>query len=286
MDEFTRGLFCADHTGCAKCPACLKIKAACHPDILKITPSGKSIKVEDIENVGEWIARKPYEGGYKTVVIPDADSMVDAVQNKLLKAIEEPPEKTVFLLGTISRKNLLPTVLSRCIIVRMQSNDGQAVIRDLQKKFDLSTMGATALARTARLDPYAAAELYKRNYAETRETGIRAVKRLLDAKNRATSVILDLLMKYAENLDDIFLAMECFIRDIIVYKNTGDDALLYNTDKIVDIKEYAGRLPDAKLVRILGALQAAQEKKKICTGILKKLLLENMLFEILEVVLT
>lgn len=285
-NEFIGKLFCESGRVCGKCPGCLKIKAGFHPDLLKIKPSGQSIKVDDVEELGEWIARKSFEGGHKAIIIQNANTMVEAVQNKLLKSMEEPPDRTVFLLGADNRKNILPTVLSRCIIIRMHSGSQEAVVRELKKQFELSTMSAAILARTANFDPYAAAELFRRNYSETREDCLRAVKRLLEAKNRAISVMLDLLMKHAENLDDVFLALECFLRDILIYKNTNNDGLIRNTDKIVDIKSYAVRLPNQKLIRVLQVLQETDEKRKICLGLLKKLLLENMLFEILEVLLT
>jgi DNA polymerase-3 subunit delta' len=285
-DAFIGKLFCESGAGCGTCSGCRKIKAGFHPDLLKITPSGQSIKVEDVEELGEWIARKPFEGGYKAIVIHNAGLMVEAVQNKLLKAMEEPPDRTVFLLGADNRKNILPTVLSRCIIIRMHSGGRDAVVGELKKRFELSTMSAAVLARTVNFDPYAAAELVRRNYPETREDCLRAAKRLLEAKNRAISMILDLLLKHAENLDDVFLALECFLRDILIYKNTNSDGLIRNTDKIIDIKAYAARLSNSKLTRVLQILQQTDEKRKICLGLIKKLLLENMLFEILEVLLT
>ena len=285
-EEFIGSLFCLEHSRCGKCQPCIQIQAGFHPDILRISPSGQSIKVDDIADVAGWIAQKPFEGGYKAVVIPQADCMVEAAQNKLLKAIEEPPEQTVFLLGAASRKNLLPTVLSRCIIIRMRREAGQGLVPDLQRMFNISTLVASMLAKTAGGDVYAASALFARNYPETREVCIRAARRLLEAKNRATSVILDMLLQYTENLDDAFMAMELYIRDIVVYQKTGIASMLYNGDKIVEIKTYAQSLPAYKLVRILGCLQAAHQKYKNCAGILKKLLLESMLFEILEVVLT
>ncbi len=284
-DEFIGRLFCEENALCGKCPGCRKIKAGFHPDLMRITPSGQSIKVEDVEDLGEWISRKPFEGGYKAVVIENANTMVEAVQNKLLKSIEEPPDRTVFLLGADNRKNILPTVLSRCIIIRMHSGSQEAVVSGLKKQYELSTMSAAMLARTANFDPYAAAELVRRNYPDTREDCLRAAKRLLEAKNRAISVILDLLMKHSDNLDDVFLALECFIRDVMIVKNTNNDGFVRNIDRIVDIKAYAARLPNNKLTGVLQVLQETDEKRRICPGLIKKLLLENMLFEILEVLL-
>jgi DNA polymerase-3 subunit delta' len=285
-EAFIGFLFCRQHKFCGQCPACIQIKAGFHPDILRISPSGQSIKVEDIADVGGWIVQKPYEGSYKAVVISQADTMVEAAQNKLLKAIEEPPDRTVFLLGAVNRKNLLPTVLSRCIIIRMRRDTDVDLIQALQQRFDTSTLIASMLAKTAGYDAFAASDLLARKYPETRETCIRAARRLLEARNRATSATLDMLLQHADNLGDVFLAMELYVRDIVVYQKTHSVSLLYNGDKIVEIKNYAQNMPPRKLIRILEKLQAAHEKYRLCTGIFKKLLLESMLFEILEVVLT
>ncbi len=284
-EAFIGSLFCRENTFCGQCPACVQIRAGYHPDILRITPSGQSIKVDDIAEVGGWISQKPYEGEYKAVVIAQADLLVEAAQNKLLKAIEEPPEHTVFLLGAANRKNLLPTVLSRCIMIRMRRDGAEDVARALQQQFDAPTLMASMLAKTAGYDAFAASELYARKYPDTRETCIRAVRRLLEAKNRATSATLDMLLQYTDNLSDVFLAMELYVRDIVVYQKTQNPSLLYNSDKIVEIKNYSQSVSAQTLIRVLERLQAAHQKYKLCTGILKKLLLESMLFEILEVVL-
>jgi len=286
-EEFLGDLFCENGSRCGNCPACKKISAGFHPDILRIDPGERSIKVEDIKESGlmEWISRKPFEGGYKAVVITGADRMVEAAQNKLLKAIEEPPDKTVFLLSARAGKNILPTVLSRCIIIRMRGEDKEEIAEGLRQQLSLSTLSARVLAATAGYDPYTAEELHSRDYFETREAAVRAAKRLLSAKNRASSVILDLLLGCADNLNDLFLALQSYMRDILVYKNTADDRLVINADQILDIRDFANRLSSRKLTLVLCALQEADRKRKLCAGILKKLLLQDMLFEILEVVL-
>jgi DNA polymerase-3 subunit delta' len=286
-ESFLRTLFCEQNSACGQCPACRKIKAGFHPDIFRIESAGKNIKVEAIRDSGlmEWIYRKPFEGGYKAVVISGADRMVEAAQNKLLKAIEEPPDKTVFLLSADAGKNILPTVLSRCIIIRMRTEGCQAAESEIRERLGLSTMSAKVLAAMAGYDPYMAAELHERKFFETREAALRAAKRLLSAKNRASSVILELLMKHADHLDDVFLALQSYVRDILVFKNTADERLVINADQIIDIKDYAGRLSSRKLAQILNIMQETEKKRKLCAGILKKLLLQDMLFEILEVVL-
>lgn len=286
-EEFLRALFCEKGSGCGECPGCRKIKAGFHPDIFRVESSGKTIKVEAVRDSGlmEWIYRKPFEGGYKAVVLSGADRMVEAAQNKLLKAIEEPPDKTVFLLSAQAGKNILPTVLSRCIIIRMRGEAKEAAAEDLKQRLNLTTMSAQVLAATAGYDPYAASELYARKYFETRESAIRAAKRLLSAKNRASSAALDLLLKHADELDDVFLALQSFVRDILVYKSTADERLIVNADQILDIRDLSRRLTSRKLALVLRAMQETDKKRNLCAGILKKLLLHDMLFEILEVVL-
>lgn len=283
-EEFIGALFCHRHTACGQCSPCFRIQSGSHPDILRISTGRKTIQVEDVDSLPAWAALKPFEGAWKAVVIARADTMTETAQNKLLKVIEEPPANTVFLLGAVNGKNLLPTVLSRCIIIRMRKKGDDDLAPLLKERFSVSDATAAVLAKTAGFDPYAAFELYARNYTETRDLCIRAVRRLLESKSRAASVTLDILMQCADRMDDMFLALTLYIRDIVYYGKTADATLLYNSDRIVEIKEHA-RMPAQKLVRILSHLQAAQKKSRQCAGIQKKLLLESMLFEILEVVL-
>ncbi len=101
---------------CLECAGCGKVLQRSHPDMMWVEPGKKSrtIQKEQVEAIEEHIFRTSYEGGWKAVVFLEADRMNDVVANALLKAMEEPPSASMFLLVSSAPDRLLPTVLSRC----------------------------------------------------------------------------------------------------------------------------------------------------------------------------
>lgn len=93
-----------------------------HPDLLYIQ-SGEKLGIKEARNIKEHFFLKPYSAKGKSVIIEDASVMTDEAQNALLKTIEELPKDAVFILGSASEANLLPTILSRCQIIRIENTE-------------------------------------------------------------------------------------------------------------------------------------------------------------------
>lgn len=104
---------------CGQCAACQRISRGVHPDVVLVEPGDSgTIKVEQVRDVIERAGYRPFEGRRRVVVFNDADRLVPAAQNALLKTLEEPPPASVFLLITARPDTLLPTVRSRCPVLR------------------------------------------------------------------------------------------------------------------------------------------------------------------------
>lgn len=71
-------------------------------------------------HINNTVAIKPYQGPYKVYIIPEADIMTVQAQNALLKTIEEPPQYAVFILLTENADVLLPTINSRCVMLKLR----------------------------------------------------------------------------------------------------------------------------------------------------------------------
>jgi DNA polymerase-3 subunit delta' len=100
---------------CGTCAVCTRIARGAHPDVLVVEPGDSgSIKIDQVRDVIERAGYRPFEGHRRVVIIDEADAMVSAAQNALLKVLEEPPSSTVFILLTARPDMLLPTVQSRC----------------------------------------------------------------------------------------------------------------------------------------------------------------------------
>ena len=116
---FAKALNCAE-TGpgdfCDTCIHCRKIDAGVHADVLLIglEEEASEIKIPQIRDVLQMLGLRPFEGTHKVFLIDPADAMNNAAANALLKALEEPPEDSTFILLSANPQALLVTVRSRC----------------------------------------------------------------------------------------------------------------------------------------------------------------------------
>jgi DNA polymerase III subunit delta' len=121
--------------GCGTCSACRMVKAGTHPDVRSIVPEGLSIGVNEMRAVVATSARRPSLGRWQVVVIEDADRLTEGASNALLKAIEEPPERSIFLLCAPSTHpdDVIVTIRSRCRVVGLRIPPAAAVAEVLQR---------------------------------------------------------------------------------------------------------------------------------------------------------
>ena len=115
--------------GCGDCPACHSVRAGAHPDVRSVVPEGLSIGVGEMREVVAMSARRPSMGRWQVVIIEDADRLTEGAANALLKAIEEPPERTVVLLCAPSTHpdDVIVTIRSRCRVVGLRIPPADAI---------------------------------------------------------------------------------------------------------------------------------------------------------------
>lgn len=116
---FAKRLNCLKGTLCESCVSCKKIDRFVHPDVKLIESQGETIKIETLRELQRVLHLKPYEGQWKVVIIDGAEHLTPSSGNSMLKILEEPPVQTVFLLLTPHMERLLPTIISRCHIIRI-----------------------------------------------------------------------------------------------------------------------------------------------------------------------
>ena len=105
---------------CGECDACHKIAHGIHPDVITMEREGASQMIP-IETVRRTIARlglPPHEAAVRVFIVEEAAALAGPSANALLKTLEEPPQRTLFLLCTVAPDGLLPTIRSRCQRVR------------------------------------------------------------------------------------------------------------------------------------------------------------------------
>ena len=136
--RFAQALNCADQRDprpCGTCTHCTRIAREEHPDVIVIEPDRSKarpvIKIEVVRNLIRQVHFKPYEGNRRVIIIDDAETVNEQGSNALLKTLEEPSGETVFVLITAALQSLLPTIRSRCQIVRFAPLDRAHVMAAL-----------------------------------------------------------------------------------------------------------------------------------------------------------
>ncbi len=134
---FAQALICPNQ-GCGACNECQSAATGGHPDVEVIRTEGLSIKVEEIRELLTRVAWAPSMGGWRVVVMEDADRLTESAANALLKAIEEPGTRTIWLLCAPTLHDVLPTIRSRCRHLQLRTPSIEAVTQVLIKRDNIS----------------------------------------------------------------------------------------------------------------------------------------------------
>ena len=145
---FAAALLC-ENGGCGVCPSCRQVRAGTHADLLLVRPEGLSYGVKQTRDLVLRAAGAPAGGRWLVVLFEDADRCTEQAANALLKAIEEPAPRTVWLLCAPSAEDLVTTIRSRCRVVTLRVPPSEAVARVLAERDGIDHDRALAAARAA-----------------------------------------------------------------------------------------------------------------------------------------
>jgi len=135
--------------GCGECQACTTTLAGTHPDLTVVATDKVVITIDEVRDLIMTAARTPSSGRYRVIVVEDADRMAERTTNVLLKAIEEPPPHTVWVLCAPSAQDVLPTIRSRCRGVVLRVPPAQDVADLLVRRDGIDPALALTAARAA-----------------------------------------------------------------------------------------------------------------------------------------
>jgi DNA polymerase-3 subunit delta' len=145
---FAQALICPN-IGCGTCSDCRSAASSGHPDVEIIRTEGLSIKVEEVRELLTRVAWAPSMGGWRVVVMEDADRLTESAANALLKAIEEPGTRTVWLLCAPTLHDVLPTIRSRCRHLQLRTPSLAAVTDVLINRDKIAPVMADFAARVS-----------------------------------------------------------------------------------------------------------------------------------------
>jgi DNA polymerase-3 subunit delta' len=145
---FAAALLCP-YGGCGECRSCRQVRAGTHADLLLVRPEGLSYGVRQTRELVLRAAGAPAGGRWLVVLFEDADRCTEQAANALLKAIEEPAPRTVWLLCAPSAEDLVTTIRSRCRVITLRVPPSEAVAAMLAERDGIEPSRALAAARAA-----------------------------------------------------------------------------------------------------------------------------------------
>ena len=242
------------------CHACKQVLSGNHPDLIHVTHEKPgSIGVDDIrEQINDTIMIRPYSSYYKVYIVDDAEKMTIQAQNALLKTIEEPPSYAVIILLTINEDLFLPTILSRCVQLKLKPLKDSVIQAYLKETMGIPEREAQLYAAFARGNLGKAIKLS--DSEEFKDMYKRLLSMLRNIKNMDISQLLDYSKKLKEEMDiyECLDFMQVWYRDALMFKVTNDANLLIFKDEYSTISDMSRHIGYDGFENILQAIEKAR----------------------------
>lgn len=145
---FAAALVCKDG-GCSKCNDCMSTIIGTHADVELIKTAGLSIKIDEVRELISRASWAPSVANYRVVVMEDADRLTESAANALLKVIEEPGLRTIWLLCAPTLTDVLPTIRSRCRHLSLRTPSTKAIAKLLIERDGIESSTADFVARAS-----------------------------------------------------------------------------------------------------------------------------------------
>ena len=250
---------------CGKCQSCKQAQNGNQPDIIKVThEKPNTISVDDIRTqVNNDIVIKPYSSKYKIYIIPEADLMSAQAQNALLKTIEEPPEYAVIMLLTENAEALLPTIRSRCVMMKLRNIKDQLVKKYLMEQMEIPDYKADVCVAFAQGNMGKAIMLATSEYFNEIKEEVVHLLRNIDEMN--VSELMDAVKKcmtYKMEINDYLDMIAIWYRDVLIYKATKNVDRVVFSDQLRYIKARASKSSYEGIENILDAIEKAKARLK------------------------
>ncbi len=224
---------------CDHCSSCKKIDHGFHPDVLLIEPEGQNIKVDQVRQLQKGLAYRPYEGKRRVCILTAADRMAPNMSNTLLKTLEEPPLHTVIVLLANSSRFILPTILSRCQLIRFNPLPTLMVSKWLTENKGLDEAEAHRLASLSEGSPGKALEIQEEIKEISREELLKDWMGLKSLSPEKIGSWVGSLPTERESLLLILEVAKTLLRDLVMMKTLKKEPNLIHSDLLPVIEPMA-----------------------------------------------
>ncbi len=282
--NFLFKILCEQKNGCKKCVHCQQLEKNIHPDVYFINKKEdkKNIVIEQIRILQEKLIKHSFLGSYKIIIINQAETLSLEAANCLLKSLEEPNPKTIFILIAENIRSLPKTIISRSQILKFLPVATKEIANSLQKQFNLKSEQAFELAKISINKPgLAIAFLQNQNlfneYKKQIQEFINFPQKNLNEKFQFIEKILPIKNEFLENikiLQNILSQLDLIFRDLILIKNSLNTFVVHSFLEN-QLKKLAQKYNENQLIQILKEIKKSKEYLFINAN--PKLVFENLI---------
>lgn len=281
--SFAKALLCKGEGNkpCGRCISCIKFDDANHPDFQLIEAQDRLISVEVLDELLRTINITPLESERRIILIDDSHHMGLNGQNILLKTLEEPPTYINIILITSNPNMLVPTILSRCQIVKFYPVESSRIVALLRKKYNKTWEEANFIAHFTKGSVGRSIQISQStDFEEKRKKVIELIDDLINGDKGNIFAARDLLLDNKDSIEEILDIILYWFRDLAIYKRVGRTELIVNMDSIPLLSNQSylsiDRIDD--IIKRIG-----KARDDILEGVNYQLAIETMLLGMQEV---
>ena len=268
---------------CQECHSCKQALSDNQPDIIKVThEKPNTISVDDIRaQINNDVGIKPYSSPYKVYIMNEAEKMTVQAQNAILKTLEEPPEYAVIILLTTNVNSLLPTILSRCVVLNMKPVADDKVRKYLMEQLEVPDYKAEVCVAFARGNVGKAKALASsEDFENVKSEALSLLKYIQDMELHEITAAIKKISDYKLEVNDYLDIMAIWYRDVLLFKATRDGNHLVFREEIQAIRRVAQRSSYEGIESVINALEKA--KTRLNANVNFELTMELLMMEIQE----
>ena len=275
--RYAASLAVCTNGGCFDCVACRKALGENHPDVLSYPREKDTLMKAEISEITSNCFILPIESKTKVYLLNNFDKTAAAMQNKLLKTLEEPPENTVFFLGVSNEGSVLPTIKSRCTKITLDSAEFSSVVKYLEEKGvpmqEAQIAAAVSFSQPLTAESYALSKSFSAMFDDVLDTvkGLNSSREALAAVSR--------LAAYRERPTELISVLLAIFREVLAF--SVNPALLLLVSKKNDIMAISEKFSGEAIAKSIDYINAAKVKLEARCNF--NAVLDSLVLSILEV---
>lgn len=283
--NFAKALNCKEFKDdcCDKCVSCRRINDGNHSDVRIIRPDGTKLKIDQMRFLKKQEAYRAIEGEYKVYIIADAEKMTLESANSILKTLEEPSNNTIFILLTEDYNALLPTIRSRCQLIRFSLVQEKVLQESLMRYPGMTESKAKWLTIRSLGKPGKALKMASEN-ANDDKNDLSLILSILTQRDKSHLINVFKKAEEISKLDNVIDTVISWYRDIILIKQGCPEELLIHNDNKQILERIAKSYSIMELERLINL--ALNLQNLIKRNINPVLAMEIMMFNALNTLTT